>query len=64
MDAKPRFSRITDLIELIIFMSSKLNGVSLEISEVAKADIPRDECVKISNKNNTDKERTLSNNTR
>ena len=29
MDAKPRFSRITDLIELIIFMSSKLNGVSL-----------------------------------
>lgn len=34
MDAKPRFSRITDLIELIIFMSSKLNGVSLlEIQE-------------------------------
>lgn len=30
MDKKPRFSRISDLIELIIFMSSRLNGVSLK----------------------------------
>ena len=30
MQDKPRYSRITDLIDLIIFMSSKINGVSLE----------------------------------
>lgn len=30
MEDKPRYSRITDLIDLIIFMSSKLNGVSLD----------------------------------
>ena len=30
MDDKPRFSRITDLVDLIIFMSSKLNGVTLK----------------------------------
>ena len=29
MEDKPRYSRITDLIDLIVFMSSKLNGVSL-----------------------------------
>ncbi len=29
MKDKPRYSRITDLIDLIVFMSSKLNGVSL-----------------------------------
>lgn len=29
MEDKPRYSRITDLIELIVFMSSKLEGVSL-----------------------------------
>lgn len=30
MEDKPRYSRITDLIDLIIFMSSKLNGISLD----------------------------------
>ena len=29
MEDKPRYSRITDLVDLIVFMSSKLNGVSL-----------------------------------
>lgn len=30
MEDKPRYSRMTDLIDLIVFMSSKLNGVSLD----------------------------------
>lgn len=30
MEDKTRYSRITDLIDLIIFMSSKLNGISLD----------------------------------
>jgi len=30
MEDKPRFSRISDLIDLIVFMSSRLNGVSLK----------------------------------
>ena len=30
MEDKPRYSRVTDIIDLIIFMLSKLNGVSLK----------------------------------
>ena len=29
MEEKPRYSRVSDIIDLIIFMLSKLNGVSL-----------------------------------
>ena len=29
MEDKPRYSRVSDIIDLIIFMLSKLNGVSL-----------------------------------
>ena len=29
MDDKPRYSRVTDIIELIILMQSKVAGVSL-----------------------------------
>lgn len=34
MEDKPRYSRVSDIIDLIIFMLSKLNGVTLnEIQE-------------------------------
>lgn len=29
MEDKPRYSRVSDILDLIIFMLSKLNGVSL-----------------------------------